>query len=118
MVFEDVIIYPDEVARDKYVGATKDGNICHGQGTLTMKSGKTYVGDWVDGQLASHADEIEKEEQAWDHAMIAKKDKQAIHAENKKLRVLQERLLMLKENIDTYPQYIEEAQAAGLLKLH
>lgn len=83
-----------------------------------MKSGKTYEGDWVDGQLASCADAIENEEQVWDHAMTAKKDKLAIHTENKKLRVLQERLLMLKENIDTYPQYIEEAQAAGLLKLH
>ena len=46
--FGQRLIYPDNDYRLEYRGEVKDKNIMHGKGTLTLKSGSTFEGNWVD----------------------------------------------------------------------
>ena len=46
MVLDARLIYPDEDYRLEYRGET-DGCRMHGRGTLTLKDGKAFTGDWV-----------------------------------------------------------------------
>ena len=55
MAFEPPLIYPDEDFRKEYNGALKNGYVMHGKGTLTLKNGKQYTGEWIAGSIAAYA---------------------------------------------------------------
>ena len=58
MMFARHIIYPENDYRKEFNGAVKDGHIPHGQGTLTLKNGKEFNGDWVDGACEAHTKQM------------------------------------------------------------
>ena len=65
MTFEPPLIYPDEDFRKEYLGGLKNGYVMHGEGTLTLKNGKQYTGQWIAGSIAAYAEEISSLETDW-----------------------------------------------------
>ena len=59
MLFDLPLVFPEEDFRAEYAGAfLTEGPVLHGHGTLTLKNGKTFAGNWVDGQLVDDANEV------------------------------------------------------------
>ena len=59
------LIYPDEDFRKEYTGEVKNNNVPHGQGTLTLKNGKTYSGIFNDGLISQIAHVMIAHEAEW-----------------------------------------------------
>ena len=73
----------------------------HGQGTLTLKSGKTFTGQWIAGSIAAYAQEIQSLETEWHNWLIEdekrqKKEQELLNAQKKRLR--EDKLIYQKEN--------------------
>ena len=58
IILDSRIIFADDDFRLEYRGNVKDNNVMHGRGTLTLKGGKTYTGNWVNGELRKYDLEI------------------------------------------------------------
>ena len=54
MAINSPLIFSDEDFRKEYKGPVQNG-IPHGPGTLILKNGKIFTGEWVDGILSEHA---------------------------------------------------------------
>ena len=37
----------------------------HGQGTLSLKNGQSFSGEWIDGVLEAHKIDIAKQQKKW-----------------------------------------------------
>ena len=60
------IVFPKNDFRFEYRGETKDGNIMHGLGTLTLLEGMySYTGEWADDKSTEHNLEMLGIEQGW-----------------------------------------------------
>ena len=68
--FEQPLIYPDNDFRKEYHGAVKNGHVMHGQGTLTLKNGKCFTGEWVSGTNATYATDIQNLETEWKNLLV------------------------------------------------
>ena len=64
-IFDQLIIYNENDYRLEYKGNVKNDFVPHGKGTLTVKSGKSFTGNWVDGRLEGRTVEILREEKTW-----------------------------------------------------
>ena len=47
LVFDNRLIFPEKDFRKEYTGNCINGHVMHGEGILTLKSGRVYRGNWV-----------------------------------------------------------------------
>ena len=101
MTYQMPIIYPDDDFRKEYTGEVKNSNIPHGQGTLTLKNGKEYSGNFSDGLISQIAHVMITHEAEWQSQLIEMKKRQQQKAEQlaaKKRRMLDEKLEYQRDN--------------------
>ena len=76
LIYDFPLIYPEEDFRLEYSGYfKKDGPVPHGYGTLTLKNGKLFAGNFVNGVLEEHTDEIYNEEKKWIEIKLEEEEK-------------------------------------------
>ena len=51
IIYEMPLIFPEDDFRKEYNGSVKNGCVLHGEGTLHLKNGLTFFGEWVNGCL-------------------------------------------------------------------
>ena len=54
MNYENRLIFPDDEFRIEYRGEVRDRNIMHGKGSLIVRSGQKFEGDWTEGVSNEH----------------------------------------------------------------
>ena len=65
IIFEMPLTFPEDDFRKEYYGSVKNGCVLHGEGTLYLKNGRTFFGEWVNGGLSGRSRELQREERQW-----------------------------------------------------
>ena len=101
IVFGNRLIYPVSDFRLEYRGLLVNGNMMHGQGTLTLKGGKSYSGNWVKGELKKHEVEIMGFKEGWKQVVLQEIEADKKNAAQKKFnkeRIYSERATFQRTN--------------------
>ena len=78
----------------------------HGQGTLTLKNGRAFAGEWVNSKLKEKALELQKEENDWlEKAEEEDERKKVVAKESDNLRQ-EEKLKAMRNNDETLVDWI------------
>ena len=84
IIFGNRLIFSDSDVRLEYRGGLEEGHSMHGQGTLTLRDGKTaFKGTWADSICSEHDPAIQRAEQEHDKAVEASTaDREKFRKEN------------------------------------
>ena len=89
------LIYPDDDFRKEYNGEVKNQNVPHGKGSLILKNGKTYSGNFKEGVIDQIEHVLKQHETEWKTQLMEirkNKQKKAEQLAEKKRRMLNEKL--------------------------
>ena len=91
MVFDNRLIFAENDFRLEYRGGVKDGHILNGQGTLTLRDGKTtFKGIWDDSISTEHETQIQGASQDWIKQIKTSEETNQQLFEANRLRILGE----------------------------
>ena len=99
LVFCNRRIFPANDYRLEYRGNIFNGHVMHGDGTLTLKGGKTYSGDWIYAVLKKYEIEIMGFRHGWNQkfSFEAEIEKKKLFEENQE-RILNETITYKRDN--------------------
>ena len=119
MVFDNRLVFADLDYRKEYTGDCMNGQIMHGEGVLTLKSGRVYRGTWISGAIEAYTADLQEQELAWNAQQAQEQNEKQAKLEVQKARK-QEKQTVYNE-LQYYREHNFLAWVAGLRlldKLH
>ena len=103
ITFKQPVIFPKSDFRLEYAGEVKEGCVMHGTGTLILKDGKSYEGDWQDGVSQNYETELKAKETEWNDKQDADANLKQKEQEKLKICMFEEKARHVFQKHEDFP---------------